>query len=178
MAVKNLGKVRGTDATINGQSTLTITGSDGVELEQSGSNIDISAPGIRTHIENTSNPHNVTAEHIGLSNVENKSSETIRSEITKENITNALGYTPVFIRPNLLTNWYFVGGGSHIATNLFPINQRGKSDTETIPSGGYFWIDCWHRGEKNTEDSNLYLRPAGIYSKGIGESGNDNPHIY
>lgn len=31
---------------------------------------------------------------VGLSNVENKSSATIRGELTKENVTSALGYTP------------------------------------------------------------------------------------
>lgn len=35
-----------------------------------------------------------TKSEIGLNNVENKSSETIRSEITKGNVTTALGYTP------------------------------------------------------------------------------------
>lgn len=32
---------------------------------------------------------------IGLENVDNKSSETIRDELTKENVINALGYTPL-----------------------------------------------------------------------------------
>lgn len=49
---------------------------------------------LTAHTGNTSNPHGVTAEQIGLGNVENKSSETIRGELTKENITTALGYTP------------------------------------------------------------------------------------
>lgn len=40
------------------------------------------------------NPHNVTKSNIGLENVENKSSATIRGEITSSNVTNALGYTP------------------------------------------------------------------------------------
>lgn len=35
-----------------------------------------------------------TKSDVGLGNVENKSSATIRSEITKENVINALGYTP------------------------------------------------------------------------------------
>lgn len=35
-----------------------------------------------------------TKEQIGLSNVENKSSEEIREEITYENVVNALGYAP------------------------------------------------------------------------------------
>lgn len=37
---------------------------------------------------------NITAANIGLDNVENKSSETIRGELTKANVTTALGYTP------------------------------------------------------------------------------------
>ncbi len=47
-----------------------------------------------THKSDTSNPHNVTKEQIELGNVENKSSETIRSEITAKDIENALGYVP------------------------------------------------------------------------------------
>lgn len=38
---------------------------------------------------------NITKTNIGLGNVENKSSETIRSEITSSNVTTALGYTPL-----------------------------------------------------------------------------------
>lgn len=49
---------------------------------------------IEDHIENVSNPHSVTKSQIGLGNVENKSSATIRSELTKSNVTTALGYTP------------------------------------------------------------------------------------
>ena len=36
----------------------------------------------------------VTKSDIGLGNVENKSSATIRGELTKDNVTKALGYTP------------------------------------------------------------------------------------
>lgn len=50
--------------------------------------------GLNSHILNTNNPHNVTAEQIGLGNVENKSAATIISEITANNITTALGFTP------------------------------------------------------------------------------------
>lgn len=38
---------------------------------------------------------NITKAGIGLGNVENKSSETIRSELTSSNVTTALGYTPI-----------------------------------------------------------------------------------
>lgn len=44
--------------------------------------------------ETSGNPHGVTKSDVGLGSVENKSSATIRSEITKANVTNALGYTP------------------------------------------------------------------------------------
>lgn len=46
------------------------------------------------HISKTNNPHNVTKSQLGLENVENKNSATIRSELTKTNVTDALGYTP------------------------------------------------------------------------------------
>lgn len=45
---------------------------------------------LKSHIDNTDNPHNVTAEQLRLGKVENKSSEDIRGEITKENIISAL----------------------------------------------------------------------------------------
>lgn len=32
-----------------------------------------------------------------------------------------------FVRPNLLDNWYFVGGGSQLGDGVFPINQRGQT---------------------------------------------------
>ena len=37
---------------------------------------------------------NLTKSDVGLGNVENKSSATIRSELTSQNVTDALGYTP------------------------------------------------------------------------------------
>lgn len=62
-------------------------------LEQAiGTKADASA--LTSHTGNTSNPHGVTKAQVGLGDVENKSSEAIRSEITKANVTTALGYTP------------------------------------------------------------------------------------
>lgn len=54
------------------------------------------------HAENSNNPHNVTKAQLGLGNVDNKSSATIRSEITRDNVVNALGYTPY--TPNEVDN--------------------------------------------------------------------------
>ena len=41
--------------------------------------------------------------------------------------------------PNLLDNWYFVGGGSQLGDGVFPINQRGL----TSYSANAYGIDRW-----------------------------------
>lgn len=46
------------------------------------------------HSTKTGNPHGTTKADLGLDSVENKSSATIRGELTKANVTTALGYTP------------------------------------------------------------------------------------
>lgn len=46
------------------------------------------------HLNNTSNPHKATKAQLGLGKVENKSSSDIRDELTSDNVTKALGYTP------------------------------------------------------------------------------------
>ena len=47
-----------------------------------------------THPTGT-NPHGTTKADVGLENAENKSSVTIRGEITSANVTSALGFTPL-----------------------------------------------------------------------------------
>lgn len=61
------------------------------ELDTEIGNVDTA---LDAHKASTSNPHNVTKAQVGLGNVENKSSATIRGEITSSNISTALGYTP------------------------------------------------------------------------------------
>jgi len=94
----NLGKVKGTDATINGVTTLTMTGENGITVTQNGTTLTLSAPTFATHAANTSNPHNVTKAQVGLGNVDNKSEATIIADaktniMTSANINDALGYT-------------------------------------------------------------------------------------
>lgn len=48
---------------------------------------------LTSHAGNKSNPHGVTKSQVGLANVENKSSATIRGEMTALNVNTALGYT-------------------------------------------------------------------------------------
>ena len=45
-----------------------------------------------------------------------------------------------YTRPNLLDNWYFVGGGSQLGSGIFPINQRGQ----TSYSNTGYTIDRWY----------------------------------
>ena len=52
------------------------------------------ASDLTAHTGNTSNPHGVTKAQVGLGNVENKSSATIRGELTSADVVAALGYTP------------------------------------------------------------------------------------
>lgn len=61
--------------------------------------------------------NSLTKEDIGLGNVENKNSAAIRSELTKEDVTNALGYTPpttntVYAHPTTSGNKHIPSGGS------------------------------------------------------------------
>lgn len=69
------------------------------KVEQSATNGNIKIDGVEktvySHPGSGTNPHGTTKEDLGLSNVENKSSSTIRSEINSENVTEALGYTPI-----------------------------------------------------------------------------------
>ena len=78
---------------------------------------------IDDHTKNLSNPHEVTKEQIGLANVENKSSTQIRSEITKKNVTDALGYTPI--------DESKIGAVNGVAS----LDASGKIPASQIPGG-------------------------------------------
>lgn len=47
---------------------------------------------VKAHVKETGNVHGLTLSDLGIAKVENKSSEDIRGEITKENVVDALGY--------------------------------------------------------------------------------------
>lgn len=59
----------------------------------------------------------LTKDDVGLSDVENKSSETIRGEITSSNVTTALGYTPLrsngtAVSATNLSTWHMTSPGT------------------------------------------------------------------
>lgn len=114
---------------------------------------------IDDHAANVANPHGVTKEQLGLANVENKSSTQIRSEITKENVTAALGYTPI--------DESRIGAANGVAS----LDAGGRIPASQIP-GGFDNIDEYdsladfpETGEEGkiyvTRDTNLTYRWTG-----------------
>jgi hypothetical protein len=85
------------------------------------------------HSQKTSgNPHGVTKSDIGLGKVENKSSADIRNDITKANVTTALGYTPANKSeiPTKYAGSKSAGGPANSAEGVIDYNSEG--DTITI----------------------------------------------
>lgn len=75
-------------------TTTLVTLSSGEKISIAFAKIKLAITTLINHLANKSNPHGVTKSQVGLGNVENKSSATIRGELTKGNVTTALGYTP------------------------------------------------------------------------------------
>lgn len=75
-------------------TTTLVTLSSGEKISIAFAKIKLAITTLINHLANKSNPHGVTKSQVGLGNVENKSSATIRGELTKGNVATALGYTP------------------------------------------------------------------------------------
>lgn len=75
-------------------TTTLVTLSSGEKISIAFAKIKLAIITLINHLANKSNPHGVTKSQVGLGNVENKSSATIRGELTKGNVTTALGFTP------------------------------------------------------------------------------------
>ena len=64
-----------------------------------------------------------------------------RLTYTTQEVQDRLDAVGTLVRPNLLDNAYFVGGGSQQGNGQFPINQRGQT---SYPNVGYT-IDRWRQ---------------------------------
>lgn len=95
VGLENVPNVTTNDQTPTYSDTTTFaTLSSGEKISVAFAKIKLAISNLISHISNTSNPHSVTKSQVGLGNVENKSSATIRAELTKDNVTTALGYIP------------------------------------------------------------------------------------
>lgn len=66
-------------------------------------------------------------------------------------------YKVPLIRPNLLNNAYFIGGGSQQGEGRLPINQKGQTSYSTSHA---VTIDCWKL--RNDDGGDLAIGSAGI----------------
>ena len=152
-----ISNIDGLQSALDGKSATGHTHDDRYytesEINTKVSNINSS---ITSHTGNTSNPHSVTKAQVGLGNVENKSSATIRGEITKNNVTTALGYTPL--------NQSLKGSASGLAE----LDSNGKVPSSQLPSfvddvvegylsGGKFYKESAHTTEIKGETGKIYI---------------------
>ena len=95
VGLRNVPNVATNDQTPTYSDTTTlVTLSSGEKISIAFAKIKLAITTLINHLANKSNPHGVTKSQVGLGNVENKSSATIRGELTKGNVTTALGFTP------------------------------------------------------------------------------------
>lgn len=73
---------------------------------------------------------------LGTANIGGRAVPAWVLESTAEQVDNSKWFS----RPNLLDNWYFVGGGSQQGGGQFPINQRGQMSYTGVGCG----IDRWY----------------------------------
>lgn len=89
-----------TGAEVNAIETISVNGTPQTIDTNKNVNITISGSGSVTGVKGDAESTyrdgdvNITKANIGLGNVENKSSATIRGELTSSDVTTALGYTP------------------------------------------------------------------------------------
>ena len=94
--------------------------------------VKVAVDSLISHLSNFTNPHKVSKSQIGLSKVDNLSSDDILNLITYEHIVNALGYTPptqdTTYKAATATTMGLVKSGNHISV--------GSDGTVTV-IGGY-----------------------------------------
>ena len=112
------------------------------------------------HSISTGNPHKTTKNDLGLGNVENKSSATIRGELTSANVTTALGYTP----PRTDTN-------THYTTRIVAGAANGTANAATTNGNTHINVT-----DDNTFRSGVVIKGTGATSITSDASGNITVH--
>lgn len=125
------------------------------KVEKSNTNGNIKINGVETnvytHPGTGSNPHGTTKTDIGLSNVENKSSATIRGELTKSNINKALGFIPRDVRIGLES-----AKGTATGSQIVYIATDSKKIWLDYASGSWVQIG----GQDTLDWSNITNKPS------------------
>lgn len=112
------------------------------------------------HSTSTGNPHKTTKADLGLGNVENKSSATIRGELTSANVTTALGYTP----PKTDTN-------THYTTRIVAGTANSTANASTTNGNTHINVT-----DDNTFRSGVVIKGTGATSVTSDASGNITVH--
>lgn len=112
------------------------------------------------HSTSIGNPHKTTKADLGLGSVENKSSATIRGELTSANVTTALGYTP----PKTDTN-------THYTTHIVAGAKSGTVNAATTNGNTYINVT-----DDNTFRSGVVIKGTGATSVTSDASGNVTVH--
>ena len=101
---------------------------------------------------------NLTKANIGLANVENKSSATIRGELTSADVTNALGFTPINSDVHV--------SQSNTTLNLDRRVLLSTTDTDDQETGVVFKnTDFTYNSNSNTLNvKNISNHPQVVYS--------------
>lgn len=108
------------------------------------------------HSTSIGNPHKTTKADLGLGSVENKSSATIRGELTSANVTTALGYTP----PKTDTN-------THYTTRIVAGAKSGTVNAATTNGNTHINVT-----DDNTFRSGVVIKGTGATSVTSDASGN------
>lgn len=144
-----------------------------------------------SHIANTSNPHSVTKSQVGLGNVENKSSATILSELTKDNVVDALGYTPpesntdtVYTHPTTSGYKHIPSGGSSgqilrwsaDGTAVWGSDNNTTYSEATSSAAGLMSASDKDKLDNIASGANAYTHPSsGVTAGSYGDSAAQTP---
>lgn len=81
-----------------------------------------------------------------------------------ESYADPVAQIPWFTRPNLLDNWYFVGGGSQQGGGQFPVNSLGQT---SYNASNIYTIDRWktsHAFSVELQSDSIALTTSGAYN--------------
>lgn len=177
-----------------GQATITVTLSDGtvstvtfdtgVVVAQTGEGPPTTAT-VAAYIGqlyvDTTATENPAYICVGITTADNVTTyvwQPVGGEIEASDITDALGFNPGMVNPNLLDNWYFVGGGSQQGGGQFPINQRGQTSYSGVGYGIDRWTDLGANATIALQASGLEINANGQNFQYIAPSQMLNGAVY